>query len=100
MFRGNLELFWRTLSFPLLAAIQHEANVQNQVFHDVNVIGTKNLLDAYSYSRAQRFVHGSTISVYGNLEPGEAVNKDIPANDVALASPRKQKNTVLKMLSR
>ena len=72
----------------------------NKVFHDVNVIGTKNLLDAYSYCRAQRFVHGSTISVYGNLVLGEAVNKDTPTNDVALASPPKQKKAGLKMLSR
>jgi nucleoside-diphosphate-sugar epimerase/SAM-dependent methyltransferase len=51
-----------------LAAVQHEANVPDQVFRDVNVIGTKNLLDACLDSEVRRFVHGSTIGVYGNLD--------------------------------
>jgi nucleoside-diphosphate-sugar epimerase len=48
-----------------LAAAQHEANVPDQIFWDVNVTGTKNLLEACSENGVQRFVHGSTIGVYG-----------------------------------
>ena len=51
-----------------LAAAQHEANVPDQVFRDVNVIGTKHLLDRCLEAGVRRFVHGSTIGVYGNLE--------------------------------
>ena len=51
------------------AAAQHEANVPDQHFHDVNVAGTKNLLEASIAAGVQRFVHGSTIGVYG--EAGE-----------------------------
>ena len=48
-----------------LAAAQHEANAPDTLFHDVNVTGTQNLLDASVAAGVQRFVHGSTIGVYG-----------------------------------
>jgi nucleoside-diphosphate-sugar epimerase len=48
-----------------LAAAQHEANVPDQRFWDVNVTGTKNILEASVNARVKRFVHGSTIGVYG-----------------------------------
>jgi len=50
-----------------LAAIQHEMNVPDQAFWDVNVLGTKNLLEASVRAGVQRFVHGSTIGVYQSL---------------------------------
>lgn len=48
-----------------LAATQHEMNVPDQKFWDVNVSGTRNLLDASVQAGVKRFVHGSTIGVYG-----------------------------------
>jgi nucleoside-diphosphate-sugar epimerase len=48
-----------------LAAAQHEANVPDQHFWDVNVTGTRNLLEASVEAGVKRFVHGSTIGVYG-----------------------------------
>lgn len=48
-----------------LAAAQHEANVPDKVFWDVNVNGTRNMLDASLQAGVKRFVHGSTIGVYG-----------------------------------
>lgn len=61
-----------------LAAAQHEANVPDNVFRDVNIIGTKNLLDACLNFRVRRFVHGSTIGVYGNFD-GQ-INEESPCN--------------------
>jgi len=49
-----------------LAAAQHEANVPDQMFWEVNVTGTKNVLEASVNARVKRFVHGSTIGVYGS----------------------------------
>lgn len=57
-----------------LAAAQHEANVPEKRFWDVNVGGTKNILEACAVARVQRFVHGSTIGVYG-WTPGCHVNE-------------------------
>jgi nucleoside-diphosphate-sugar epimerase len=54
-----------------LAAAQHEANVQDRHFWDVNVEGTRNLLDAGIQAQIRRFVHGSTIGVYGVDLKGE-----------------------------
>lgn len=53
-----------------LAAAQHEANVPDQRFWDVNVTGTKNLLEAGVRAKVKRFVHGSTIGVYGSAREG------------------------------
>ena len=54
-----------------LAAAQHEANVPDQLFWDVNVMGTKNVLEASAANNVKRFVHGSTIGVYGSAMEGE-----------------------------
>lgn len=49
-----------------LAAAQHEANVPDQYFWDVNVSGTKHLVEASLDAGVKRFIHGSTIGVYGS----------------------------------
>lgn len=48
-----------------LAATQHEMNVPDQKFKDVNVMGTQNVLEAAEQADVRRVVHGSTIGVYG-----------------------------------
>jgi dihydroflavonol-4-reductase len=47
------------------AAAQHEANVPPQHYHHVNVEGTRQVLDAAHAAGVRRFVHGSTIGVFG-----------------------------------
>lgn len=54
-----------------LAAAQHEANVPDQYFWDVNVEGTRNVLKACLAARVEHVVHGSTIGVYGSALDGE-----------------------------
>lgn len=51
-----------------LAAAQHEMDVPDRHFHEVNVGGTENVLRASVAGGIRRFVHGSTIGVYGWLE--------------------------------
>jgi nucleoside-diphosphate-sugar epimerase/SAM-dependent methyltransferase len=51
-----------------LAATQHEMNVPDRKFWDVNVAGTENMLAASARGGVRRFVHGSTIGVYGSIE--------------------------------
>jgi nucleoside-diphosphate-sugar epimerase len=51
-----------------LAAAQHEMNVPDQRFWDVNVGGTKLILKTAAEAGVRRVVHGSTIGVYGALE--------------------------------
>lgn len=53
-----------------LAAAQHEANVPDEHFRAVNVAGTRNLLEACSKAGVKRFIHGSTIGVYGDSLEG------------------------------
>jgi nucleoside-diphosphate-sugar epimerase len=60
-----------------LAAAQHEASVPDQHFYEVNVEGTRNLLEASASLGVRRFVHGSTIGVYGSGGAGE-VGDDSP----------------------
>jgi nucleoside-diphosphate-sugar epimerase len=63
-----------------LAAAQHEANVPDSHFYDVNVEGTKNLIEAAIGQGVQRFVHGSTIGVYG-------IGRDGPVTDDSPLEP-------------
>ena len=51
-----------------LAAAQHEMNVPDERFDGVNVDGTRKVLEASSRAGVKRFVHGSTIGVYGPAE--------------------------------
>lgn len=53
-----------------LAAAQHEANVPDQHFWNVNVTGTKNVLEGSMRAGVKNFVHGSTIGVYGDALDG------------------------------
>lgn len=48
-----------------LAAAQHEAEAGESHFHQVNVEGTRRLLGLAARAGVRRFVHGSTIGVYG-----------------------------------
>jgi nucleoside-diphosphate-sugar epimerase/2-polyprenyl-3-methyl-5-hydroxy-6-metoxy-1,4-benzoquinol methylase len=50
-----------------LAAVQHEMNVPDKKFRDINVEGTRKLLDTCLRHGVGRIVHGSTIGVYGKL---------------------------------
>jgi nucleoside-diphosphate-sugar epimerase len=61
-----------------LAAAQHEMNIPDQRFWEVNVEGTRNLLEISSKVGVKRFVHGSTIGVYGILN-GE-IDEDSPCD--------------------
>jgi nucleoside-diphosphate-sugar epimerase/2-polyprenyl-3-methyl-5-hydroxy-6-metoxy-1,4-benzoquinol methylase len=60
-----------------LAAAQHEANVPDKHYYDVNVQGTRNMLEAAVQAGVLRFVHGSTIGVYGISNNGP-VRDDSP----------------------
>jgi nucleoside-diphosphate-sugar epimerase len=61
-----------------LAAAQHEMNIPDKHFWDVNVEGTRNILDASLKAGIKKYIHGSTIGVYGLLE-GE-INEESPTN--------------------
>ncbi len=54
-----------------LAAAQHEMNVPDKRYWDVNVEGTGNVLEASVRAGVKRFVHGSTIGVYGAALSGD-----------------------------
>lgn len=54
-----------------LAAAQHESNVPDEYFRQVNVDGTSTLLDAAVSQGVRRFVYGSTIGVYGSAAEGK-----------------------------
>jgi nucleoside-diphosphate-sugar epimerase/SAM-dependent methyltransferase len=59
-----------------LAAAQHQINVPDAHFWQVNVEGTRNVLDAALREGVRRVVHGSTIGVYGSVEG--LIDEDTP----------------------
>ncbi|MGH8131533.1 MAG: NAD-dependent epimerase/dehydratase family protein [Steroidobacteraceae bacterium] len=62
-----------------LAAAQHEANVPDAYFEEVNVGGTRALIEAAIASGVRRFVYGSTIGVYGSASQG-TLDEESPPN--------------------
>lgn len=58
-----------------LAAAQHEAEAGETHFHQVNVEGTRRLLGLAARAGVHRFVHGSTIGVYGAAS-GRVLDED------------------------
>ena len=54
-----------------LAAAQHEAEQPESYFEQINVEGTRRLLGLAAEAGVRRFVHGSTIGVYGSAAAGE-----------------------------
>ena len=64
-----------------LAAAQHEANVPDAYFFDVNVNGTRTLLEAGKAAGVQRFVYGSTIGIYGESK-GRVLDENTAPNPV------------------
>jgi nucleoside-diphosphate-sugar epimerase len=64
-----------------LAAAQHEANVPDQHFRDVNVEGTRQLIEASIDSGVKRFVYGSTIGVYGSALDGQIDERSLQQPD-------------------
>lgn len=53
-----------------LAAAQHETDVDDNYFRDINLHGTQNVLEASVAGGVDRFIHGSTIGVYGSVQKG------------------------------
>jgi nucleoside-diphosphate-sugar epimerase len=60
-----------------LAAAQHESNVPDGYFYDVNVEGTRRLAEVSAAAGVRRFVYGSTIGVYGSAAAA-ALHEDSP----------------------
>jgi nucleoside-diphosphate-sugar epimerase len=64
-----------------LAAAQHESGVPDSYFEEVNVTGTRTLLEASREARVRRFVYGSTIGIYGSAAEGELDESSPPNPD-------------------
>lgn len=60
-----------------LAAAQHEANVPDRYFHEVNVEGTRSVFEAAVEAGAARVVHGSSIGVFAD-RPGGPITEASP----------------------
>ena len=61
-----------------LAAAQHEASVPDSYYEEVNVGGTRALLEASRAAGVMRLVYGSTIGVYGSAAEG-MLDEESPA---------------------
>jgi dihydroflavonol-4-reductase len=64
-----------------LAAAQHESNVPDDYFFDVNVNATQSLIEAAKSAGVQRFVYGSTIGIYGD-SGGQVLDESTPPRPV------------------
>jgi nucleoside-diphosphate-sugar epimerase len=65
-----------SVAFHIAAAFR-EARLSDQQYYDVNVTGTRNVLEAAAKAGVRRFVHCSTIGVHGDTGKTPA-NEDSP----------------------
>ncbi|MFW6194844.1 MAG: NAD-dependent epimerase/dehydratase family protein [Halobacteriota archaeon] len=65
--------------FHIAAAFQ-DYTMKDKDYYQINVTGTKNLLDAALYHGVKRFVHCSTVGVLGDV-------KEVPADENTPANP-------------
>jgi nucleoside-diphosphate-sugar epimerase len=63
-----------------IAAVYREAKHPDSYYHDINVEGTRHVLDAVAAGHAGRLVHCSTVGVHGDVQK-------IPADENAPFSP-------------
>lgn len=63
-----------------IAALYRSARHGDQVYHDVNVGGTRHVLDAADRCGVQRVVHCSTVGVHGDIQ-------HVPADETAPFAP-------------
>jgi nucleoside-diphosphate-sugar epimerase len=61
-----------------LAAAQHESHMPAGYFREINVTGTRTLLEAAVRTGARRFVYGSSIGVYGSSVAGLLDEASVP----------------------
>jgi dihydroflavonol-4-reductase len=79
-----------------LAAAQHEGNVPDSYFRDVNVAGTRLLIEAAVAAGVRRFVYGSTIGVYGSASHGELDENSPPHPENIYAVTKLQAEQVVR----
>jgi nucleoside-diphosphate-sugar epimerase len=58
-----------------IAALYRPTNVSNQMYWDVNVQGTRNIVELAAEAGVKRFVHCSTIGVHGTIDSPPATEK-------------------------
>lgn len=58
-----------------IAAVYREQNIPRKLFFDVNVEGTKNLLEAAQEAGVKRFIHCSTVGVQGEIKEAPATEE-------------------------
>jgi len=76
--QGQLEVAMKDTDVVFhLAAAQHEMNISDEVFEAVNIEGTRKVLDAAVNQGVKRFIHGSTIGVYGR-DTDSVVDEETP----------------------
>ncbi|KND50245.1 MAG: dTDP-glucose 4,6-dehydratase [Parcubacteria bacterium C7867-007] len=78
----------------LAALISVPESVKNpQATHDVNIIGTKNVLDAAAQAGVQRFVYASSAAVYGN-DPALPKKEDMQTSPTSPYAESKVQNEI------
>lgn len=63
-----------------VAAVYRTAGHPDRYYHEVNVGGTRRLLEAAAHAEIRRFVHTSTVGIYGDV-------RRPPADETALPAP-------------
>jgi nucleoside-diphosphate-sugar epimerase len=79
-----------------LAAAQHETNVPDHYFYNINVEGTRRLAEVCAAAHVRRFVYGSTIGVYGSAAAAALHEESPPRPDNVYARTKLEAERVVR----
>ncbi len=60
------------------AAGEARDDIPSRLYYDVNVTGTKNLLEAFVENKGKKFLHISTVGIYGYKVKNQPIKEDYP----------------------
>ncbi|MCG3219874.1 MAG: NAD-dependent epimerase/dehydratase family protein, partial [Candidatus Heimdallarchaeota archaeon] len=60
------------------AAGEARENIPAKLYYDVNHIGTRNLLESFVENKGEKFLHVSTVGIYGYKLPSFPITEDYP----------------------
>ena len=82
-----------------LAATFRAENISEKELNDINILGTKNMLEAAAEANVKRFVHCSTVGVHGVPEnPPAAENAPYKADNHVAISKRKGEQIAIEFM--
>ena len=76
--KKSLDIALKDVNTIYNVAGEARENIPSQLYYDINHIGTRNLLKSFVKNKGERFLHVSTVGIYGYKLPSFPIDEDYP----------------------